>query len=249
MKKNILKFMLMTSLVFGIAIFSNAQETKPEDSLQEKDLKTDFEETLKKAGSKKNVKARSDLGEMYYKGKGVARDFHEALKWFRKAGKKKDLKSLFYLGYMYHFGQGVTRSNKKAAKWFKKAAELGHLPSQLMLGGLYHYSTEGMRNDAKALKWYTRAAEQGEKSIQFLLAEMYLKGDGVPRDLLTAYMWTQIAATPIKPSDKAAPYVMPAAFRKEFSGKLTPEQIYQAKFRAEAWIQKHKHSFKDIDQK
>lgn len=248
MKKIILGAMLAGSLAFSIEISAKTEETKPPASLQESDLKAAFEETLKKAEAK-DIKAEADLGEMYYKGNGVTQDYEKAFKWFKKAGKKGDLKSLFYRGYMYHFGQGVSRNNKKAAKWFTKAAKQGHLPSQLMLGGLYHYSTEGMKNDEEALKWYMRAAEQGEKTIQFLLAEMYLKGDGVPMDLISAYMWTSIATARVNPSDKTIIEVMPAVFRKEFSGKLTPEQIYQAKSLAEAWLQKHKASFIDIDQR
>lgn len=237
MKKIMTNLLLAASLMFSIAIPSPAQETK----------QSSFEETFQKAKAK-NLQAQSDLGELYYKGNGVPQDYKKAFKWFKKAGKKGDLKSLFYRGYMHHFGQGVSKNNKKAAKWFKKAARQGHLPSQLMLGGIYHYDTEGMKDDEEALKWYTRAAEQGEKSVQFLLAEMYLKGDGVPRNLLTSYMWIQIATSSTKPTDTAIK-VMPPVFRKAFTGKLTPEQIYQAKSTAEAWLQKHKASFIDIDQR
>src|SRR6266481_4879312 len=48
------------------------------------------------------------LGLCYYNGEGVAKDFSEAVKWFRKSAEQGFAQAQGYLGRCYLRGEGVT---------------------------------------------------------------------------------------------------------------------------------------------
>jgi two-component system, NarL family, nitrate/nitrite response regulator NarL len=50
-------------------------------------------------------------------------------------------------------------------------------------------SLEDLTSGPPPILWCQRAAERGAAHAQLLLAELYRDGDGVPRDLSTAYYW------------------------------------------------------------
>ena len=45
--------------------------------------------------------AQYDLGGMYYNGQGVAKNYAEAMKWFRKAADQGSANAQYGLGVMY----------------------------------------------------------------------------------------------------------------------------------------------------
>ena len=69
--------------------------------------------------------AEYTLGNMYSAGKGVSRDYAEAVKWYRKAAEQGYVRAQESLGFMYEKGQGIPRDYAEAIKWFRKAAEQG----------------------------------------------------------------------------------------------------------------------------
>ena len=69
-----------------------------------------------------DAQAQYNLGVLYAKGRGVAQDFKEAVKWYRKAAEQGDAFAQGKLGAMYHFGMGVPRDYIQAHKWFHLAA-------------------------------------------------------------------------------------------------------------------------------
>ena len=84
--------------------------------------------TIDKA-NKGDAYAQYSLGEMYYFGDGVPKDYKEAVKWYTKAAEQGNGYAQFKLGEMYHDGsgvfEGVPRDYKEAVKWYTKAAEQG----------------------------------------------------------------------------------------------------------------------------
>ena len=67
----------------------------------------DFKETFQVA-KQGNAKAQYNLGGMYYNGKGVRKDYAQAVQWYRKAAEQGNAKAQFNLGLMYYNGQGVS---------------------------------------------------------------------------------------------------------------------------------------------
>jgi uncharacterized protein len=79
----------------------------------------------------------------------------------------------------------------------------------------------------EAATWYRRAADQGEPWAQTNLGVKYARGQGVPQDYVTAYMWFDLSAAQ---GDKDAVIDRDAAARR-----MTPAQIADAQKRAQEW--------------
>ena len=63
---------------------------------------------------------------MYEYGRGVGKNYSEAVRWYRKAAAQRHPTAQFNLGIMYQNGQGVGKNYTEAAKWYRKAAEQGN---------------------------------------------------------------------------------------------------------------------------
>jgi len=108
-----------------------------------------------------DVKAQYDIGNMYLKGQGTAKNASEAFKWFEKAAGKKYARAEYKLGYLYHRGEGVRKSNKKAFRWIQSAAKKKYKPAMYYLGKLYT-AGDGIRKDLDtALSWHKKAFKAG----------------------------------------------------------------------------------------
>ncbi len=68
-----------------------------------------------------DLKAQSNLGNMYLKGVGLPKDTVEGMKWIRFAAEKGDPTAQNNLGVCYRDGVGVEKAQKKADEWFAKA--------------------------------------------------------------------------------------------------------------------------------
>jgi TPR repeat protein len=134
------------------------------------------------------------LGLCYYSGEGVAKDFSEAVKWFRKSAEQGLAQAQGYLGSCYARGEGVTQDFAEVVKWSRKAADQGDGRGQNNLG-LCYADGKGVGKDyAEAVKWYRKAAEQNFDVAQFNLGGCYFSGKGVAKDYTEAVKWCRKAA-------------------------------------------------------
>jgi len=88
--------------------------------------KGDYTAALELAGSLAetgDAKAQSILGLMNYYGRGVSKDDHEAMKWFRRAADQGNASARAYLGVMFAEGRGVPQDYGEAARWYRLAAD------------------------------------------------------------------------------------------------------------------------------
>lgn len=69
--------------------------------------------------------AQSDLGSLYEDGLVLARDYNEAVRWYRLAAEQGYPGAQTNLGMMYARGRGVTSSRRTAIEWFQRAAKQG----------------------------------------------------------------------------------------------------------------------------
>jgi hypothetical protein len=103
-------------------------------------------------------RAQQTLGLIYYRGRGVTADHHEAVKWFRRAANRGNASAQFYLGLMFAEGQGVPQDYAEAAKWYRFAADSGDAQAQYNLG-LAYVEGEGVEADnVAAHMWFNIAA-------------------------------------------------------------------------------------------
>ncbi len=88
--------------------------------IQQKHTQESYERAL--AG---DLAATYDLGERYYDGRGLARDYRAAAEWFAKAAEGGHAKAQSNLGLMFLLGRGVPKDLKTAKRYLIEAAENG----------------------------------------------------------------------------------------------------------------------------
>ncbi len=84
-------------------------------------MKSDYKTAIswyKKAANQNFADGLSNLGWMYYKGKGVKKDIDKAIKLYKKAAKQKNGKAQYHLGMIYYNDK---KNKSKAKKWIKMA--------------------------------------------------------------------------------------------------------------------------------
>ena len=164
MKKTVLLFGLLFALSMG------AQE-KPVNPAVLK-AKQDFEKQKTEAATGDPVKLH-ELGELYYSGKGTARNYGEAYKAYLAAAEKGHVISVSTVGWMLRNGQGIEKDYKKSKEWYTKAAEKGHVESQIGLAEIF-YGSLGLpkRDYVSAYKWYLIAAGLGSKEAKAFTLRM-----------------------------------------------------------------------------
>ena len=103
--------------------------------------------------------AMYQLGLRFTQGKGVRRDYGEAVMWFHRAAAEGQADAMWQLGMLHeNEGRGVPTDNSKAALWYGKAARLGQGSAMFYLGTLY-WGGRGVRQDlVEAYKWLDLAA-------------------------------------------------------------------------------------------
>ena len=74
---------------------------------------------------------------MYDLGRGIPKDYLEAVEWYRKAAEQGYAKAQYKLGFAYDIGLDVPQDYLEAVKWYRKAADQGDAEAQVILGGMY----------------------------------------------------------------------------------------------------------------
>ena len=126
--------------------------------------------SFKIAAMKGDIKAQYNLGYMYTNGRGVPKDYAEAVKWYRKAADQGDAESQNNLGVMYDKGEGVPKDGAEAVKWFRKAADQGISVAQYNLGKMYKNGTGVPKDLVQAHVWWNIAGANGDKDAKKSLA-------------------------------------------------------------------------------
>lgn len=105
-----------------------------------------------------------NLGNMHYAGRGFARSYSEAAKWYRKAADRGFPVSMARLARMYHRGEGVARNDEYAYAWAALAMDrsLGKAQRDEYLPIVVHLAQE---LDEKGFERAKRAKDELAKAI------------------------------------------------------------------------------------
>jgi TPR repeat protein len=147
-----------------------------------------------KNDSSTSATSQGMLGEMYYFGECVQKDYKEAFKWYIKSAEQGNPLAQQKIGLIYSFGDGVQQDYKEASRWYAKAAEQGYAKAQYSLGVQYDKGQGVPQDYKKALNWYTKAAEQGYADAQIKVGVMYFYGRSVSQNYNEAIKWYKRAA-------------------------------------------------------
>jgi uncharacterized protein len=133
-----------------------------------------------------------NLGELYYYGRGVARDYTQARDWYEKAAAADNANAMCSLGWMYEKGSGViVQDYTQAGNWYQRAAEAGNTEAMYNLGVFYQNGQGVPQNYDQAREWFQKAAEAGNMDAMNSLNELYSCAQGVARDYTPARNWYQ----------------------------------------------------------
>jgi len=108
-----------------------------------------------------DANAEYELGEMYFRGAGVPRDYAEAIRWTRMAADEGYAKAASALGYFYYGGLGVGKSYSDAVHWFSIAAAKGDAVGELDLGYMFRRGQGVPQDDRQAFRWISQSASRG----------------------------------------------------------------------------------------
>lgn len=133
--------------------------------------------------------AQYELGMMYYEGRGVPRNYEEAVRLFCKSARNEHVDAKFYFGKMCLECKGVQKMNSEHVKSeglfeLRNVAYKDHVGAQLYLGKIYSEGEVVERDVAEAYKWYKMAATQGNEEAVKKLDE--LEKDMSPEEIAYA---------------------------------------------------------------
>jgi hypothetical protein len=115
------------------------------------------------------------MGDKFYDGDGVERNYQEAAKWYQSAVSQGDSDAMLALGGCYAAGKGVPLDYAAAARLFLQAATQGNSKAQLAVS-LCCQAGKGMpRDDAEALRWLELAAAQNNPAAVKMLEQRKLQ--------------------------------------------------------------------------
>jgi TPR repeat protein len=78
------------------------------------------------AAAQGDARAQDNLGNLYVRGQGVARDYAQAAVWFRRSAIQNNTQGQFDLGTLYDYCHGVSQDYELAYIWYNLAAIGGH---------------------------------------------------------------------------------------------------------------------------
>jgi len=170
------------------------------------------------------AEAQHFLGLMYVNGDGVPRDNNEAIKWCLLSAEQGNPDAQNLLGHLY--GERIgPEALKESVKWYMLATDQGSSSAPCSLAMMYEHGLGAAPQDyEEAAKWYRLAAERGDFIAQSSLSTLYADGKGVPQDIISAHMWSNVAAL--------QGYEDAKIDRDELEMKMTSEQIEQAQKQA-----------------
>ncbi len=146
-----------------------------------------------------DIEAQLALAVRYRDGKGVKKDYAEAMRWGHLAADRGDAAAMDFVGWMFLRGHGVEYRPEIAVGYFKAAA--GESAQAAWNLGQCTFGAQGVDQDVpRALAVWRSAAERGHGRAASTAAMVYLAGDGVAPDPAEARRLAERAAELDDPS-------------------------------------------------
>jgi uncharacterized protein len=119
---------------------------------------------LLKSAHAGNRAAQDAVGMLYELGRGVSRDYGEAVKWYERSASQGFADSKVNLGNLYALGRGVGRNYGDALKWLEEAAAKGSRHAKNSLSWLLATCADGeIRNGRRAIGILSPVVNRGQR--------------------------------------------------------------------------------------
>ncbi len=148
-----------------------------------------------------------------------------------KAAKAGQAGAQFYLATKYQFGKDVAKDEKQAFAWYKAAADQGLAAAQLNVGRMLADGIGTQKDETLARQYLEKAASRGDNRASFNLAVMEEK----KKNYQGAYQWYELSTRDGMLDTKVISLY--EGKKTALAANLSPEQIRQARDRADQWIQ------------
>ena len=114
-------------------------------------------QTLRQAAEAGDSQAQTELAHTYLTGRGIEKDYGEAIKWYRRAADLTNATAQLQLGLLYLRGDKVQRDYISALEWLKKAASLDVKQAQYLVSRIYKHGL-GVQTDMRESYAYANLA-------------------------------------------------------------------------------------------
>lgn len=132
--------------------------------------------TISAGTAPKDAAALLRLGDLYYEGSAVPRDYAKALAYYQLAMKTGSATAKAQVGQMVALGIGVPQDVQRGRELLKEAAAEGNAGAQLTLGDFAATGKAGFMNPEEAMASYSAAADAGNTWAMIKLADIYRYG-------------------------------------------------------------------------
>jgi len=121
--------------------------------------------------------------------------YAEAARHWEKGAATGDTRSQFNLAVLTEHGKGLEQDIAVAVSWYRQAAKNRFPDAQFSLANILMSGAGPIKaNVDEAVMWYLEAAESGHIRSQFTLGTMLVNGEQVPKDLVAAERWLELAS-------------------------------------------------------
>ena len=147
---------------------------------------------LEQASAAGDALAMHTLGQIYYEGRGVPKDFVKAKGLFEVAARMGLTYSMNSLGRMYQRGEAVPADLALTRRYWEELAARGDVYGIDNLGWVYLDGINTPKDPGKALAYFEKASALGHPEAPGNIGVLYFNGIGVPVDFDAARKWYKI---------------------------------------------------------
>ena len=140
-------------------------------------------EELELLAAQNNSEAIYELGNRYFIGKGIKKDYEKAKLYFDKAISLGNEKGKYGIGKCYYYGNGMEQDYEKAYNiFYELMTQNKNIDAEYRIGVMYYEGHFVKQNYEMAYNIFKDLAEQDDTDAQRYIADMYYFGLFLPKD-------------------------------------------------------------------
>ncbi len=143
---------------------------------------------LTEAAEHGDAQSQYTLGQIYYSGIGVERDYQQATLWLKQAHDHGVAAATLLLSEAYRNGLGVDKNIQRANQLLRQAARDNYAPAQTRLGRYSLYGVDVPKDLSDGFYYLRTASSQNHYPANRVLFNEYVLGLNAPLDYQLAFL-------------------------------------------------------------
>ena len=189
---------------------------------------------LRKAAEQGDAEVQRSVGFIYW----LDGNEKETIYWYTKSAAQGNFLATSNLLSYCSKRMISDKDCADVAKWLRGFADnddAHSLEAQYDLGSMAENGIGMYQNYPEAAQWYRKCADAGSWQGQMSLGDLYFDGKGVPKDLVLAYMWLNLAAATAPQNALVSMGNDIAKQRDRLAALMTQEQVAEAQRLSREW--------------